>query len=122
MIRKDRESAHTLTENDLAAILWAAGLQSPDNPWHESGVRMRNLIVLMLLFTGMRSREVLQMRIGDIDFEAGRVRVSYPYELKRKTVPIPPHLLDLLNVTWLRTSVLLLAMTMSSCPTAPEST
>lgn len=95
MIQKERKSTHTLTESDLVAILWAAGLQSPDNPWHESGVRMRNLIVLMLLFTGMRSKEILQMRISDIDLISGCVRMGHPSRLKRRTVLLPPHLLDL---------------------------
>jgi len=95
MIQKDRKSAHVLTEKDLRAILSAVDPQSPDNPWRESSIRERNLVILMLLFFGLRSSEVLQMRIYDIDCSSGLLRIGH--HTKTKTVLLPQHLLDLLR-------------------------
>lgn len=97
MIRKRREPSHVLMEKDLRAILSAIELQSPDNPWHVSGIRTRNqLIILMLLCTGLRIVEVLQIRINDIDFGRGLVYVGY-LPGHKKEFPLPQHLLNLLH-------------------------
>ena len=77
MIRKDKKSVHALTEKDMNAIFSAIDLQLPDHPWHESSARARNQLILMLLFTGLRSGEVLQMRINDIDFVRGLLCTVY---------------------------------------------
>lgn len=90
------ESAHVITEKDLNAILSAIDPQSPDNPWHESDVRARNQLILLLLFTGLRSREVIQLRIDDIDFDSGLLWVGYHPRPKRE-IPLPQNLLDLLH-------------------------
>jgi len=97
MIQKHWESGHYLTEKVLKAILSAVDPLSPENPWNESSIRERNLLILMLIFFGLRSGEVLQLRINDIDFDGGVVSVSHPSGMKSKTVPLPLHLLDLLH-------------------------
>ena len=51
--------------------------QSANNPWHDEHCRYRNeLIILWLLYLGLRKGELLNIRISDIDFRQGTVTVS----------------------------------------------
>lgn len=99
MIRKDRESAHALTEKDLRAIFSAIDPHSPGNPWRESGVRERNQLIFMLLYSGLRIGEILQMRIKDIDLDREIVRVHSKTKrgIKSRTMRLPRHVVDLLH-------------------------
>jgi site-specific recombinase XerD len=48
-------------------------------------------IAYAMLFCGLRSQEVLRMRVGDVDFEDGRIRV-FGKGQKERAIPLP-HLL-----------------------------
>lgn len=51
--------------------------QSTSNPWHDEHCRYRNeLVILWLLYLGLRKGELLNIRIGDIDFRQSTVTVA----------------------------------------------
>jgi integrase len=51
-------------------------LDSPDNPYKSIAVRTRNALMFDVLYeTGMRSGEVLALRVGDVDFNAGKISI-----------------------------------------------
>ena len=56
--------------------------------------RYRDLcIVYMMLLTGLRSREVLALEVGDVDYSENRLRVSGKGE-KQRVLPLPSILLN----------------------------
>lgn len=57
-------------------LLAAVRPDSPDNPFVGKDIRIRNSLMFELLDqTGMRSGELLALRISDIDFQAGKVSI-----------------------------------------------
>lgn len=64
----DRDEIH-LSEEMIQAIEAALKPGSPNNPASDGGVQLRNALMFFLLkLTGMRRGELLNLRIGDINF------------------------------------------------------
>lgn len=58
-------------------ILKVVDPQSARNPWHDEHCRYRNeLIILWLLYLGLRKGELLNIRISDINFRQSTVTVA----------------------------------------------
>ena len=61
-------------------------VDSPDNPYKNLFIRTRNALMFEVLYeTGMRSGEVLALRVGDVDFNAGKIKI-----VRRHDDPIDP--------------------------------
>lgn len=61
-------------------------VDSPDNPFKNISVRKRNALIFEILYeTGIRSGELLSLRVSDIDYNAGKVRI-----VRRHDDPIDP--------------------------------
>lgn len=61
----------------VAEILRVIDPHSPDNPWQNEHSRYRNeLIILWLLYLGLRRGELLGVRVSDINFRKGTVIVA----------------------------------------------
>lgn len=61
-------------------------VDSPDNPYKNLAVRTRNALMVEVLYeTGMRSGEVLALRVGDVDYNVGKVKV-----VRRHDDPLDP--------------------------------
>lgn len=63
--------------------------------------RLRNnAIIAIMLLAGLRKSEVLRLRVSDVDFEAGVIRViggKGPHGGKHRTVPMTPQLARILR-------------------------
>lgn len=69
-------SRQGLTIEEQNQLIAAVEPTSPNNPWLSGYVRYRNqIIVLMLLATGMRKGELLGLRVADIQFQTGKVLI-----------------------------------------------
>lgn len=66
-----------LTHEEVELILKVVDPQSENNPWQDEHCRYRNeLIILWLLYLGLRKGELLNVRISDIDFRKSTVTVA----------------------------------------------
>jgi integrase len=73
-----------LTPEQRTEVLRVTRPDSPDNPWQDPSVRVRNrLILLWLMCTGMRRGELLSVRIRDIRFGTGCVELKRTHDDKR---------------------------------------
>ncbi len=73
-----------LTPEQRMEVLRVTRPDSPDNPWQDPSVRVRNrLILLWLMCTGMRRGELLSVRIRDIRFGTGCVELKRTHDDKR---------------------------------------
>jgi hypothetical protein len=84
---------------------------SPRNPFQDSAVQLRNRVLIELLrLTGKRRGEVLNLRLGDIDFRRCQISIvrrpdakednrADPPRVKTQahTIPVTPELIDLLR-------------------------
>lgn len=51
-------------------------VDSPDNPYKNPAIRMRNALMFEVLYeTGIRSGELLALRIGDVDYNVGKISI-----------------------------------------------
>jgi len=61
-------------------------VDSPANPYKSIAVRTRNALMFDVLYeTGMRSGEVLALRVGDVDYNVGKISIS-----RRHDDPLDP--------------------------------
>lgn len=61
-------------------------VDSPDNPYKSLAVRTRNVLILEVIYaTGMRAGEVLALRVDDVDYNTGKIRV-----VRRHDDPLDP--------------------------------
>lgn len=61
-------------------------VDSPDNPYKNISIRTRNALMFEIIYaTGMRSGEVLALRVGDVDYNAGKIKI-----VRRHDDPIDP--------------------------------
>jgi len=71
------EQREGLAPEVVDRILMVVDPQSASNPWHDEHCRYRNeLIILWLLYLGLRKGELLNIRISDIDFRQSAVTVA----------------------------------------------
>lgn len=71
----DRDEIH-LSDAVIQAIEEALKPESDDNPARDEGVKLRNALMFFILkFTGVRRGELLNMRIGDINFAENTIAV-----------------------------------------------
>ncbi len=71
------EQREGLAPEVVDRILKVVDPQSASNPWHDEHCRYRNeLIILWLLYLGLRKGELLNIRISDIDFRQSTVTVA----------------------------------------------
>jgi integrase len=63
------DSAKDLKTKDIRAVLNLINPQSPLNPWDSPSARIRNFaIICVLLDTGLRTGELLSLKLKDIDY------------------------------------------------------
>ena len=71
------EQREGLAPKVVDRILKVVDPRSSGNPWHDEHCRYRNeLIILWLLYLGLRKGELLNIRISDIDFRQSTVTVA----------------------------------------------
>lgn len=68
------------------AIMRVVDLTSPDNPYKSLPVRTRNSLIFEVLHeTGIRAGELLALRVGDVDYNAGKIKI-----VRRHDDPLDP--------------------------------
>jgi integrase len=61
----------------VEALLRIVELDSPENPWRDLGLRVRNRLLIHLLFgLGIRRGELLGIRVDRIDFQGNRLLIA----------------------------------------------
>lgn len=81
--RADRPAIRTLTRAEIAGLL----AQQPDTP-----MGRRNRVMLAFMYdTGVRSAELVRLRLEDVDLEAGQARI-FGKNRRIDTVPLSPAL------------------------------
>ena len=74
--RRGISNREGLSKKARARLLQVIELDAPDNPWTNSHAKMRNSIMIRLLLElGCRRGELLGLRVQDIDFNTGWVRI-----------------------------------------------
>lgn len=72
----DDDAARGLTKNQYSRLREIITPGSPENPWGDPNLQIRNfLIIRMLIVTGDRRGELLNARAEDIDWDNGRLRI-----------------------------------------------
>ncbi len=83
MVRREQKIVQPYTEAEIKRLLQAL------EPANHSGCRMRAMI-LFLLDTGVRSSELVSIRLDDVFPDQGRVRVMHGEGRKQRWVGISP--------------------------------
>lgn len=88
-VQRKPPKIEVLTESEVAKLLAAA--RNPRD----------RVIILLLLYTGLRSKELLGLRVEDVDFERGVIRVKSAKYGKERFVTAPKEVFELLSA-WIK--------------------
>lgn len=72
---RNRDKDKSLDDEQLEVLFEVIRLESPLNPFSQKVQRRNRVIILILYYLGIRGGELLNLRIGDIDFSRHQLKV-----------------------------------------------
>lgn len=65
-----------MSSKDIKRLFELIDHESKENPWHQGAVKFRNYLIISWLYeTGMRRGELLNLKVGDINFSDNSVTI-----------------------------------------------
>lgn len=86
-IRVPRRAPFIYSTEQIRALLRAA-LELPETPRNPHRPRAMFIVLLLLYTTGLRLSEAVHLQIGDVDFDAGTIRIRETKFFKTRLVPL----------------------------------